>query len=697
MDLTEKLSWRKPVSWTMPEKLPERSKTSLRDARITKYRMSDEFFEQFLDFKNIYIKDTWKLPDAIYNSTSYEIETFQVIREDIRNLKVEVYNKITNYNWKQTSDQFTLTIYVIDFLKAKKFDLVSKNWCKFLEIFKTYPVIKSGKINTAHIENGGYTTSALNHYLHSTFTEVDWNWKAIALNPYHEDTLNSTINDDRIISGNIKNWCFGKDFTGNILDPDNIDAFAEECKSIGEIDLAITSATQGFNMDLENFELNSYDIQFSGLVTALKVLAKGGNLIMTSYTLLSAKKISLMYLLNTVFEEVHMFKPCSGPLTSFEFYVICLNFKKDDKVEVYLEEMKRRVGKGSWDKSPLFPLDAIPGSFLQEHEKIMRFFEKIWKNYTLKFNNFYENPTNNETKQWRSVMNSAAGFWFVRKFEVGEPIPFQTKNKEKAKKNCIDYRYVNDNECCLRVEHLKTFDEKSLCEQLLLLNAKFKVTKSMCEWPFDTEPIIMESLNAVDLILKLGKQVQKVRRTFFVVPSTLYLIVGQIEAKYGKCIVEYFPQNEISCQFDENVSIVYDFNSNYGVSEKEFLKQVLQKWSRVEPSKITFKNFLFLTHFSTSFLRILASFYRTMTIGFDGTIRLENLKEEKWILKTVGDLNEHLNSSSSENIFCLTELKDVNQGFYFKHLTIFNSQLLITYLTKAFDFLTEEGCKTLED
>lgn len=159
---------------------------------------------------------------------------------------------------------------------------------------------------------------------------------------------------DRLILETFENWSFGSDGTGDIMVKENIDHFTKECREMGDIHLAISSATQGlFNMDLENFQMNSLDIQFAGLVTALKVLSKGGNLIMVSYTLLSSVKVSLMYFLNTVFEEVHMYKSATGPLTSYEFFVIGLNFKKDEKVDYYLEEMKRRVGPESWDKGEL--------------------------------------------------------------------------------------------------------------------------------------------------------------------------------------------------------------------------------------------------------------------------------------------------------------------------------------------------------
>lgn len=156
--------------------------------------------------------------------------------------------------------------------------------------------------------------------------------------------------DDRLISEKFENWSFGKDFTGDFMVRDNIDSFAKDCQAMGEIQLAVTSAVQGRNTNLDNYQENSFDIQFAGLVTALKVLSKGGNLIMVSYTLLSSVKVSLIYFLNTVFEEVHMYKPATGPLSKFEIFIICLNFKKDTKVDCYLEQMKERVGPDLWEK-----------------------------------------------------------------------------------------------------------------------------------------------------------------------------------------------------------------------------------------------------------------------------------------------------------------------------------------------------------
>lgn len=119
------------------------------------------------------------------------------------------------------------------------------------------------------------------------------------------------------------------------------------------IQLAVVCCTVGTKLDPHNKEQLVFDHHFAGLVTALKLLSNGGNFIMISFTLFNAVNISLMYFLNVVFEKVHLFKPLTAPMSSFEFYIIGINFKKSPLVEKYIEEMKERVGANSWEKGGL--------------------------------------------------------------------------------------------------------------------------------------------------------------------------------------------------------------------------------------------------------------------------------------------------------------------------------------------------------
>lgn len=149
--------------------------------------------------------------------------------------------------------------------------------------------------------------------------------------------------DDRFISATYKNWSFGADFSGLMTNKENIDHFVDQCKHMRDIQLAIVNGTMTMSLDRQNGEQLAFDHHYAGLVAALKLLSKNGNLILISYTMFNAVNVSLMYFLNLAFEEVHLFKPATNPMTKCEFFIIGINFIKSAFVEKYIEEMTLRV------------------------------------------------------------------------------------------------------------------------------------------------------------------------------------------------------------------------------------------------------------------------------------------------------------------------------------------------------------------
>lgn len=139
-----------------------------------------------------------------------------------------------------------------------------------------------------------------------------------------------------------------------MIDKENIDSFISKCKELKEIHLAIVTSSVSTKLDPQNKENLVFDSHFSGLVTALKLLSNGGNLIMKSFSMFNAVNVSLMYFLNLVFENVHLFKPATAQMTKFEYYIIGIDFKKDALAEKYIEEMRLRVGPNSLEEGIVF-------------------------------------------------------------------------------------------------------------------------------------------------------------------------------------------------------------------------------------------------------------------------------------------------------------------------------------------------------
>jgi hypothetical protein len=65
---------------------------------------------------------------------------------------------------------------------------------------------------------------------------LQWKWLATTLNPYYEgNPLSCMINDDRFILQTLSNWNFGLDYTGNLMDLNNMLHLVQEAAKIGDV------------------------------------------------------------------------------------------------------------------------------------------------------------------------------------------------------------------------------------------------------------------------------------------------------------------------------------------------------------------------------------------------------------------------------------------------------------------------------
>lgn len=342
---------------------------------------------------------------------------------------------------------------------------------------------------------------------------------------------------------------------------------------------------------------------------------------------------------------------------------------------------------------PIFSKEEIPKSFLSQHEEHMKYILDNYLDNTRKFKFYDENPGDSDTAHWELIVRLMPRK-FIEKFKI-ENIPSNkilspqipgTNLCTRMSKLKVDFTFDKNENCNLASDILKDFDDKEMCDQLSLIFEKFKNTQELLSWPYETEDRTVTNLKMINLVSEYGKPIERVRKTMFITPASLYRIVANIEEKYDLFVVEHFPQNEISCAFDDQTVVLYKFNQNHGQSEREFLIEVFNKWEKLRPKKIVFKNMLFLTHFSTSFLRIIASFYKYVSVNLKGIVEIDNLKPDL-DSKYIQDFWDELNGSSCHFIMCFAELQHVNKGDFFEIVTNYNSQLLMQYIIKSLDYL----------
>lgn len=321
------------------------------------------------------------------------------------------------------------------------------------------------------------------------------------------------------------------------------------------------------------------------------------------------------------------------------------------------------------------------------------------QNYVInykKFKFYNENPEDGHTERWEKLKRLAPKK-FMERYDIKDIdqsdklIPRSTNPIRKIcsgmSKLSVDCTFNQNTDCILTVEILKTFKDKEFSEQLSSIFEKFQNTQERVTWPYDTEDKTVTNLLPVDVVLEYGKPIERVRKTMFITPASLYSFVANMEEAFDIFIVEHFPRDEIMCLFDGKIKISYKFEENYGQSERKFLKKVVEKWIELKPEKVVFKNVLFLTHFSVSVLRIIASFYKFLSVNVHGIVELEQFKPELLKLKLMKELQEQLNGSSCHYIMWFAEQRHVNKGDFFEIITNYNSQLIMQYILKAFDFL----------
>lgn len=252
----------------------------------------------------------------------------------------------------------------------------------------------------------------------------------------------------------------------------------------------------------------------------------------------------------------------------------------------------------------------------------------------------------------------------------------------------IDGNFGYNENCNLSEETLNTLNEKPKRVQLNLINEKYRNAQRIVVWPYHTDNKTITNLEKVRLVLEYGAPIKRVVKTIFVTPFLLFFMASKIEQQFDIYLVEQFPQEQVLCMFDDTTVVSYNFSEDHGQSEREFLIDIFYKWFQLKwkPNRIVLKNVLFLTHFSTSILRIIASFYKSMSVNNKGIIEIQNLKTDL-DLPYIQNFWEKLNCSNCHSTMSFVELHHVNIGEFFDVITNYNAVLLMKYMDVTFEQL----------
>lgn len=479
------------------------------------------------------------------------------------------------------------------------------------------------------------------------------------------------ITDDRLLLYTLENWIFAKDFTGNIMCTKNIKEINEECLKMGSIDLVTADGSIDCTETPDIQEEVVFNLKYSEICAALNMLSEGGSFVIKVFTLFEACTVSVLYLLNCIFKEVSVFKPATSSCGNSEVYVVCINFKKNtENFKEIFQKMLEKVDE--FISTPIFPIEAIPKEYIFEHEICCRLF--MGSQISIIKNNIksYECEKKWDYKKNMEKFKVLFCQQYMEKYALRE-IP-QSKSilwKHRAKvfyKNNILIHSGSFSERC-------EFKKMSKAEKLNVLKNKFDNLRGLVKWPYSSSSINFCSLGtAIEIEIVTCKPIDNVLNSKFIGFELLKHIRKEIENNFGKSLFSYFTKDPIEFGAD-NKKIMFKMKDSFGKSEKDFFQQILLFLRKHKPEKVYLRNFIFLTHFSVSLLRILAAVFEDLWFTDSGDIILDKCKHSEWnVLNSV---------ECEENIFSFLDIKILHKNDFNEALTNFNDQLLFRFIENA--------------
>ncbi|XP_037948237.1 cap-specific mRNA (nucleoside-2'-O-)-methyltransferase 2-like [Teleopsis dalmanni] len=651
--------------------------------------ITEEEVNQVFEKKFGYIKpktnSKWVLPPAAQLFQEfYQIETLQQLKRTLNSVK----GKLNDYaieEWSTHTRRMDPSGDITWRLKNEiNAEFVTIAWCKLYECLHKFPLVKKPKLNTLHLcEAPGAFISALNHYLYSTYNkeQVEWKWLSTTLNPYYEgNPFGKMISDHRFMLRTLDHWLFHEDFTGNIMCNQNIKHMHERCLEYfdGDADLITADGSIDCVENPDCQESNTSILHFAEMLAALTILGNGGSFVLKLFTLFEAITVSKLFLLNCVFEEVHVFKPATSKRGNSENYIICLGYKKDTKhLADTLKIMKKNLDEQN-NLLPIFGFKQLPKDFLMQHEVCTR----IFMNHQIQAieSNIYVYESKSKYMVRRSnAMRRLVSKEFFKRYQL-KSIPAQLKILHQCENSLeISYKTGVYKGSYSEREQLKTKPKE---QQIYILCSSVNELEKL--FIFKNGVLYEElrrSTEKSDCRLKIyiGKPVAKLESSLFVSLPVL-LLYHKLQDLLTYPIV---CQNSPKCIINNDVEIPFCSTGfiSFADMQLSFFIAVVNAIYKLRPTAVAFENMAFLTHFSVSLLRFLSrNVFTELKITTDPThaIYIKCEHEHGFTDAAVDAITSlHGSLANKQQILCFTDISELHRNKFGNRIMEYNNQILI--------------------
>jgi len=246
------------------------------------------------------------------------------VKQEINNCitQWDIYKKYTNpYEYIHTNIPGSRTAIC-------KYKPLSRSYFKMIEILRSLYILDSlpdAPIQTFHLAEGpgGFIEAICNsrcnpddkYYGMTLISEKDYvpGWKKSQ--EYLEHNPNIILE-------------YGRDNTGNILNPDNLRFCYEKYKN--SMELMTGDGGFDFSVNFNDQEVTASRLVFAQIVYAILLQKKDGNFIIKFFDIFTPISVDFTHLLSSFYRKVYVIKPNTSRYANSERYLVCKGFKFAD-------------------------------------------------------------------------------------------------------------------------------------------------------------------------------------------------------------------------------------------------------------------------------------------------------------------------------------------------------------------------------
>jgi len=168
---------------------------------------------------------------------------------------------------------------------------------------------------------------------------------------------------------------YGKDNTGDINNLENIDSINNK--------FYLITADGGFDEgnDFNNKEQLHYFLILNEIYSAIALQKRGGAFVLKVFDIFTETSIHLLFLLNSMYEHIYVYKPKTSRPTNSEKYIICKNLSISEEALETIQQALKQLSKTLKNKRMKYAtftlFKTIPESFVERIREMNSAFVKI--------------------------------------------------------------------------------------------------------------------------------------------------------------------------------------------------------------------------------------------------------------------------------------------------------------------------------